>query len=398
MPHPGGPLTGIKVLDVAGMIAAPSACAMLADLGADVIKLEPPQGDLLRGLVVIPDGPDPWWELDNRGKRGIAVDLTNKEGRQVARRIAASCDVVVTNLTMERQSKFELTELDLRENHPELIHVTLTGYGNNGIDQDRLAFDYTAFFSRGGVLNTMGEPGNTPPNPRPGQGDHTTSLAILSSILLALRERDLTGEGQAVSVALMHAAIWTMSSDLSVGLATGEAPGPIMRIETPSPLVGRFRCADDRWLMLTMPAEGYWEPFCEALDQPEWITDSRFADTETRTEHGPELMILCDEIFATAESHTWAERLDAAGMVWGLIQNLDEVISDPQSDALGAFREIPNSEYPVRTVTPPFDLRGSEMSIKGPAPRHGEHSLEILVEAGFSEQEIEKLYTENVVF
>ena len=127
MPHPGGPLTGIKVLDVAGMIAAPSACAMLADLGADVIKLEPPQGDLLRGLVVIPDGPDPWWELDNRGKRGIAVDLTNKEGRQVAHRIAASCDVVVTNLTMERQSKFELTELDLRENHPELMHVTLTG-------------------------------------------------------------------------------------------------------------------------------------------------------------------------------------------------------------------------------------------------------------------------------
>ena len=175
MPHPGGPLTGVKVLDVAGMIAAPSACAMLADLGADVIKLEPPQGDLLRGLVVIPDGPDPWWELDNRGKRGIVVDLTTKHGRQVAHKIAASCDVVVTNLTMERQSKFALTDVDLRENHPELIHVTLTGYGNNGPDQDRLAFDYTAFFSRGGVLNTIGEPGNTTPNPRPGQGDHTTS-------------------------------------------------------------------------------------------------------------------------------------------------------------------------------------------------------------------------------
>lgn len=393
----GGPLVGIRVLDAAGMIAAPSACAMLADLGADVIKLEPPQGDLLRGLVTVADGSDPWWELDNRGKRGIVVDLKTQEGRDVTHTIAASCDVVVTNLTMERQSQFQLTDHDLRQNHPELIHVTLTGYGNTGPDQDRLGFDYTAFFSRGGVINTMGEPGHTPPAARPGQGDHTTSLAILSSILLALRERDLSGEGQAVSVALMHTAIWTMSSDLSVGLATGEAPGPIMRIETPSPLVGRFRCADDRWIMLTMPAEGYWEPFCVVLDRPEWLEDPRFASVETRAEHGPELMILCDEIFAAADASVWAERLDSAGMVWGLIQNLDEVISDPQSEALGAFKEIPNAEHPHRTVAPPFDLRGSEVSIKGPAPRPGEHSVEILLEVGLSEQEIGDLFEKKVV-
>lgn len=397
MSTPGGPLAGIRVLDAAGMIAAPSACAMLADLGADVIKLEPPQGDLLRGLVTVADGPDPWWELDNRGKRGIVVDLKTQEGRDVTHRIAASCDVVVTNLTMERQSQFQLTDHDLRQNHPELIHVTLTGYGNTGPDQDRLGFDYTAFFSRGGVINTMGEPGHTPPAARPGQGDHTTSLAILSSILLALRERDLTGEGQAVSVALMHAAIWTMSSDLSVGLATGEAPGPIMRIETPSPLVGRFRCADDRWIMLTMPAEGYWESFCVVLNRPEWLEDPRFASPETRAEHGPELMILCDEIFAEADASVWAGRLDAAGMVWGLIQDLDEVISDPQSEALGAFKEIPNAEYPLRTVAPPFDLQGSEVSIKGPAPRPGEHSVEILLEVGLSEQKISDLFEKKVV-
>jgi len=397
MATPGGPLAGVRVLDAAGMIAAPSACAMMADLGADVIKLEPPQGDLLRGLVTVPGGPDPWWELDNRGKRGIVVDLRTQEGRQATHRIAASCDVVVTNLTIERQSKFQLTDADLRADHPELIHVTLTGYGNSGPDQDRLGFDYTAFFSRGGVVNTMGEPGHTPPAGRPGQGDHTTSLAILSSILLALRERDLTGEGQAVSVALMHAAIWTMSSDLSVGLATGEAPAPIMRIETPSPLVGRFRCADDRWIMLTMPAEGYWEPFCAVLNRDEWLHDPRFADPETRLEHGPELMVLCDEIFASADSDVWAERLDSAGMVWGLIQNLDEVISDPQSEALGAFREVPNAEYPIRTVTPPFDLQASEVSIKGPAPRHGEHSEEILLEVGFTAREIDDLYEKGII-
>ena len=397
MANPGGPLAGVRVLDAAGMIAAPSACAMMADLGADVIKLEPPHGDLLRGLVAVPDGPDPWWELDNRGKRGIVVDLTTEDGIQVAHKIAASCDVFVTNLTTERQSKFKLRASDLRQDHPQLIHLTLTGYGNSGPDKDRLAFDHTAFFSRGGVLNIMGEPGQTPPAGRPGQGDHTTSLAILSSILLALRERDLTGEGQDISVALVHTAIWTMSSDLSVGLATGEVPGPIMRIETPSPLVGRFRCSDDRWIMLTMPADRYWDRFCGAMGRLDWLEDPRFADPETRAQHGPELMILCDEIFGSADSGVWAERLDAAGMVWGLIQNLVEVIDDPQSQALRAFEHVPDAKFPFRTVSPPFGLDGSEMSVKGPAPEHGQHTNEILLEAGFTPDEVTRLYEQEVV-
>jgi len=397
MANPGGPLAGVRVLDAAGMIAAPSACAMMADLGADVIKLEPPQGDLLRGLVTVDEGPDPWWELDNRGKRGIVVDLTTEQGIQVAHKIAASCDVFVTNLTTERQSKFKLRASDLRADHPELIHLTLTGYGNTGPDKDRLGFDYTAFFSRGGVVNTMGEPGQTPPAGRPGQGDHTTSLAILSAILLALRERDLTGDGQDISVALMHTAIWTMSSDLSVGLATGEVPGPIMRIETPSPLVGRFRCADDRWIMLTMPADRYWEAFCGAMERLEWLKDPRFTDPEMRAQHGPELMMLCDEIFASADSTAWADRLDAAGMVWGLIQNLEEVIADPQSEALKAFEPVLHAKHPFRTVSPPFALDGSEMSVKGPAPEQGQHTAEILLEAGFTGEEIAQLYEQEVV-
>ena len=397
MPNPGGPLAGIRVLDAAGMIAAPSACAMMADLGADVIKLEPPQGDLLRGLVTVEDGPDPWWELDNRGKRGIVVDLATEKGIQVAHKIAASCDVLVTNLTTERQSKFKLRASDLRAGHPELIHVTLTGYGNSGSDKDRLGFDYTAFFSRGGVIDTMGEPGQTPPAGRPGQGDHTTSLAILSSILLALRERDLTGEGQDISVALMHAAMWTMSSDLSIGLAGGDVPGPIMRIETPSPLVGRFRCADDRWIMLTMPADHYWESFCAAMGQLEWLEDHRFADPDSRADHGPELMILCDEIFASQSSDIWAGRLDAAGMVWSLIQNLKEVINDPQAEALQAFERVPNTTPPFRTVSPPFALQGSEMSVKGPAPSQGQHTTEILSEAGLENEEIQELFAKKIV-
>ena len=398
MANPGGPLAGIKVLDVAGMIAAPSACAMMADLGADVIKVEPPQGDLLRGLVTVPEGPDPWWELDNRGKRGIAIDLKTQTGRQLLEQLAATADVLVTNLTNKRQKRFGVTAQHLREIYPRLIHVTLTGYGNEGSDKDRLAFDHTAFFSRGGVLNTMGEPGHTPPGGRPGQGDHTTALAILSSILIALRERDLTGAGQDISIALLHAAIWTMGSDLSVGLVTGEVPQPIMRLETPSPLVGRFRCADERWIMLTMPAENYWKAYCRALGKSEWLSDSRFADPVERANWGPELMIMCDEVFATAASHIWAEKLDAEGMVWSLIQSLDEVIDDPQVAALGAFVEVPDSMSSHRTISPPFDLRGSDVSVKGPAPVHGQHTREILSEVGLEPQEIQDLFADKIVF
>ena len=379
------------------MIAAPSACAMMADLGADVIKLEPPHGDLLRGLITVPEGPDPWWELDNRGKRGIAVDLTVEDGRAAVHAIVSTCDIFITNLTAERQSRYELSAGDLRAAHPELIHLTLTGYGNTGPDRDRLAFDHTAFFSRGGVLDMMGEPGHTPPAGRPGQGDHTTSLSILSSVLLALRERDLSGHGQEISVALMLTAMWTLGSDLSIALATGEVPRPIVRIETSSPLVGRFRCSDDRWIMLTMVGDPYWRRFCEALGTAEWIHDPRFAEPEQRAENGAELMLLCDEVFATADRATWSERFDSAGLVWAPIQSLEEVVSDPQSEALSAFEEVPNANRPFRTVATPFDLGGSEISVRGPAPEHGEHTHEIMLEAGYSPDDVKALYDRGVI-
>ncbi len=396
MSHPGGPLAGIRVLDAAGMIAGPSTAALMADFGADVIKLEPPQGDLLRGMIGVEDGPDPWWQLDNRGKRGVAIDLTTDEGIEAAHAIAATCDVFLTNLTAERQARYRLRPEDLRAEHPELIHATITGYGSSGPDQDRLAFDHTAFFARGGVLDIMGEPG-APPTGRAGQGDHTTSLALLSTILLALRERDLTGEGQVVEVALMQIALWTLASDISVGLATGEMPGPRLRIEMPGPLVTRYRCADDRWINFCMPGGDYWPKFCNTLGHPEWATDERFATPELRIENAPELITMCDEIFATADRDTWAQRCDAAGLIWGAIHDLTEVVDDPQAAELGAFSDVDGLDRPFRTVSAPLHLTGSEHGVRGRAPDHGEHTAAVLAEAGLSEDQIADLLARGVV-
>lgn len=396
MPHPGGPLAGIRVLDAAGMIAGPSAAALMADFGADVIKLEPPQGDLLRGMIAVEEGPDPWWQLDNRGKRGVAIDLTTEAGITAAHAIAATCDVFLTNLTAQRQERYRLRPDDLRTEHPELIHATITGYGRSGPDKDRLAFDHTAFFSRGGVLDIMGEPGS-PPGGRAGQGDHTTALALLSAILLALRERDLTGEGQAIEVALMQIAIWTLGSDISVGLGTGEMPVPRMRIETPSPLVTRFRCGDDKWINFCMPGDRHWPAFCDALGKPEWTTDPRFSSIEARAENAPELITMCDEVLATADRSTWARRCDDAGLTWGPIQSLSEVAADPQAEVLEAFGEVEGLDRPYRTVNAPIHLPGSEGHIRGRGPEHGEHTAEVLAEAGLSTEQIDELLARGIV-
>ena len=396
MAHPGGPLAGIRVLDAAGMIAGPSAAALMADYGADVIKLEPPQGDLLRGMIGIEDGPDPWWQLDNRGKRGVSVDLASEDGVAAVQAIAATCDVVITNFTAERQERYRLRPEDLRADHPELIHATITGYGRTGPDNHRLAFDHTAFFARGGVLDIMGEPGS-PPGGRAGQGDHTTALGLLAAILLALRERDLTGHGQAIEVALMQMAIWTLSSDISVGLATGEMPVPRMRIETPSPLVTRFRCGDDRWIQLCMPGDKHWPGFCSALAQLQWMHDPRFSSSEARAAHAPELITMCDEVFATADRATWAERCDAAGLTWGPIQSLPDVVADPQAAALCAFADVDGLDRPFRTVNAPMHLPGSESGVRGRGPEHGEHTAQVLAEAGLSAAQITDLLARGIV-
>ncbi|MFT7647839.1 MAG: crotonobetainyl-CoA:carnitine CoA-transferase CaiB-like acyl-CoA transferase [Candidatus Poriferisodalaceae bacterium] len=394
--HPQGPLAGIRVLDAAGMIAGPSAAAIMADLGADVIKLEPPQGDLLRTMAVIPGTPAPWWQLDNRGKRAIAVDLNTDAGVKVVHDLTKTCDIFLTNLTRERQERYRVTAEELRADQPELIYANLTGYGPTGPDRDRLGFDMTAFFGRGGVLNIMGEPGGTPPSPRSGQGDHTTALAVLSSILLALRERDLTGEGQVVDIALLQIATWTLGADISIGLATGEPPIPAMRFEAPSPLVSRFKAADGRWISFTNPGPQHWVPWCEVLDHPEWINDERFATPELRLENGPELMFLCDEVFATRTIAEWGPLLDAAHLTWGPIQTLDEVINDPQVEALGIFGNVDGFDQPYRTLNTPFHME-SRTDIRGRAPEHGEHNGEILAEIGYDETEIDRLTLNGTV-
>lgn len=382
------------------MIAAPGASAMMADLGASVIKVEPIGGDILRGLVLGPGvAPDPWFELDNRGKRGLAVDLTSDDGVAVVHELATEADVFITNLTRDRQERFDLTEERIHAVAPTIIHTSLTGYGTTGPDVDRLAYDMTAFFARGGIQSLVTEPGGPPAAFRPGQGDHTSSLSILAAVLAALRLRDQTGEGQTVEVALMHVAAWTISSDLSATLVTGANPELYQRDRWPSPMTCRFRCSDDRWIAFCMPGpKDFFGSFTECLGRPEWVDDERFSTPEARRENAEPLIAECDRVFAERTRDEWAERLDEFGLTWAPVQTAEELANDPQAEALGVLHLMEDHPAgPFFTVTAPFSIRDADVGVRGRAPELGEHGRAILAEAGFGVDRVADLVDRGIV-
>ena len=300
------PLQGVRVVEVANWMAGPGAAALMADMGADVVKVEPLRGDAMRLATrqpTMPEGVAPLdasFQLDNRGKRGVAVALNRPEGAHLVRRLALGADVFICNLMTARQAKYGLDADTLLAANPRLVHATLTGYGLGGPDAKRPGYDLTAFFGRGAVLHAMAEPENpAPPRLRPAQGDHTAALALLASILAALRLVESTGSGQRLDVSLLGAAAWTMSTDLAATLVDGENPPQGGRKNRPHALHGGFRCSDGRWVLLFMPEPHWWPRFCAAVQRPDWAADPRFESYAGRAQHMPELTVLMDDVLAT---------------------------------------------------------------------------------------------------
>ena len=397
------PLEGVRVLEVASWLAAPSCTALMADMGAEVIKVEPPRGDTYRRLYSSMLGEDfvhPCYQFDNRGKRGVCVDLEDPEGLELIFNLASKADVFVTNLTQSRLERYQLTAEHIHKLSPQAIFAVISGFGTIGPDSDRQAFDQSAFWARSGAMSVFGDRDDGPLISRGGYGDRITGLNLLTAILAAMRVRDVTGEGQRVEVTLQRTGVWAMASDVCTALYERTQPAKTSRLEPPNPIWNFYKTSDGRWLAMVMPmATPYWPKFCiDVAERPEWAVDERFQSILGLAEHGPSLIPEIEAMFAAHSLTYWREKLDNSGLIWEPIAELPEVVEDPALRERGAFSMIVHeSAGAMEIVSAPFEIRDADIKVRGPAPDAGQHTREVFTEAGIAPAQLEALFSRGIL-
>ena len=396
------PLEGIRVLEVASWLAAPSCAALLSDLGADVIKVEPPVGDAYRRLFSSLMGDDfvhPTYQFDNRGKRGVCVDLDDPEGQALVHELTKDVDVFITNLTAPRLKRYQLTDEHVHALAPQAVYAVLAGYGTTGPDSQRQAFDQTAFWARSGAMSVFGDRDDGPLISRGGYGDRTTALNLLSAILAALRLRDRTGEKQYVEVTLQRTGIWALASDVNAALYDRAQPTKTSRKAPGNPIWNSYQTSDGRWLVMIMPmAMQYWPGFCRAIGREEWITDPRFESLLGMATHGPEIIPELEALFLSRDLEHWRAVLDGAGLIWEPVLELPEVVDDPVLREAEAFAMVIHPRAgAMEIVGTPFHIRNADVGVRGPAPDAGEHTREVFSEAGVSPERLEALIAAGIL-
>jgi len=380
-----GPLDGIKVVEMGVWVAGPSCAAVLADWGADVIKIEPPEGDPFRGLgAAFGAVMNPPFELDNRGKRSIALNLEVAEGREIAAKLLDSADVFVSNMRPRALERLGMGYEALARANPRLIYCNVTGYGPDTPEANRAAYDVGAFWSRAGVASgLMPNREVGPPLQRGGMGDHMTGANAAGAISAALFSREKTGLGQRVAVSLTRIGVYMMGWDTNTQLRAKlpDAP-PIDRFHAPNPLINPFRDSEGRWFYLLMlQGDRHWPDFLRAVgNPPELAEDPRFVDIPSRRENGTALVEIMDRILATRTRSEWAPIFDENDVWFAPIQNLAEVVDDPVVRAAGAFVTVESPTGPIEQVNTPADFYGTPSEPGDWAPELGQHTEMILVE------------------
>ena len=386
-------LEGLKVVELATYIAAPGAGGIMADWGAEVVKIEPPKGDPMRGFfdtLGSDQTSNPVFELDNRGKRGVVLDIAQPLGREAALKLVRGADVFLTNI---RPSALQRAGFDweaLRLENPRLIYSSVTGYGLQGPDADKAGMDIAAFWSRSGVGSLTTPKGVDPFPLRTGLGDHTCSLATVSAILAAVIERGRTGKGRLVETSLMRSGAYAISSDMAIQLRLGRIASTRSREQAVQPLANFFKTADGRWFTIVVRQGGAdWPQIAAAAGRPELTDDPRFASSRARRENGPALVAALDEGFGAVPYAELAARLDAADITWAPYQTPRELTQDPQAHAAGCFVQATDAQGATFTAPAgPARFPGADDGPKGPAPSLGQHTTEVLAELGYSDADI----------
>ena len=386
-------LSGIRVLDVASYIAAPVAATIMADYGADVIKVEAPGGDAYRRINDNPGLPVTdamfHWHVTNRNKRSLALDLTNPKGRSVLERLVAQTDVFITNFPLAARGRLKLNYEDIAALNPKLIYASLSAYGEHGEEAPNPGFDSTAYWARSGLMQMVRpSPESDPARSMPGQGDHPTGVALFGAIMLALFDRQRTGLGQHVHTSLLANGIWANAYSAQAAMSGASMPMRPRREQMGNALTNHYRCADQRWFILTLLNQDRdWPRLVEVLEKPELAQDPRFATRAARNENAHALCAVLDQRFSEHDLAYWRERLHAAGLVIGIVGTNDDIPNDPQLHANGTLRAAKGVDADY-VVDSPLWLEGTNKRPVVPAPQLSEHRDEILEELGLTADDI----------
>ncbi len=395
-----GPLAGVRVVELGLWLAGPACAAILADWGASVTKLEPLDGDPFRGYAWMFGGHiNPPFELDNRGKRSVCVDLRHPEGLEVAMSLLTEADVFVTNYRPGGLERLGLGWDNLHAHNPRLIYASITGYGLDGPERDRAAYDMGAYWARAGVAASLTLPGQDLPYQRGGVGDHLTGISLAGGVAAALYQREHSGEGQLVATSLLRAGMYQMGTDLNTNVRAGIATVAASIRKVANPLLTGYRCAEDTWVwLLCLEGDRHWPNVMRALDLEHLADDPAFATMQGRRDHAELVTATLQERFEGRTREDWAPILDREGVWWARVQHTHDLPEDPQAIAAGGFIEVPMADgTTARMVASPVDFSGRSHFAQLAVPELGQDTELVLMELGWSWERIDALKAAGII-
>src|SRR5271154_1403246 len=393
--------SGLKVVDFASFIAGPSAAVILSDFGADVVKVEPPTGDLWRHGHQIPPQPqanDAYpFHLANRNKRGITLDLKSPSAAKVLEKLVKWADVLIVNTPHPARKRLNLEYQDVAQWNPRLIYADVSGFGDNGPDADLPGFDITAYWARSGLLSQTRDAGAPPTWPMAASGDHATAVGLFPAIVMGLYRRERTGKGSYVTTSLLAEGVWAAGVGIAGALAGG-TPYPLHNRESPSnATLNPYKSSDGSWFMLVVTPDKF-PALATGVGRPDLVEDPSFSDPAKQATNAAQLRAILDDVFATQPMQHWRQVFDKAHITYGAVLDPAEVVNDPQLRANNIVVPLEGAGGKLTlTISSPMQVHGVAKERARRGPNLGEHNDEILTQLGFDAAEIEKLHAGGTV-